>query len=76
MTLYYYLDGVLADQSDNIIDNEATLLIPNYTLRLEESDSDVIFIRNHRLKTDFEILRITDKSYSDLLEENPYISGD
>lgn len=76
VTLYYYLDGVLADQSDNIIDNEATLLIPNYTLRLEESDSDVIFIRNHRLKTDFEILRITDKSYSDLLEENPYISGD
>lgn len=65
ITLYYYSDGVLADSNDNIIDNANTILVPNFEKRFE---NDVLFIRNHRLQSDFEILKMSNKTYSEISE--------
>lgn len=65
ITLYYYSDGILADSNDNIIDNANTILLPNFEKRFE---NDVLFIRNHRLQSDFEILKMSNKTYSEISE--------
>lgn len=65
ITLYYYSDGILADSNDNIIDNANTILLPNFEKRFE---NDVLFIRNHRLQSDFEILKMSNKTYSEFSE--------
>lgn len=55
--LYYYADGVLTDDFDNIIE-DVNGVVGEDSLKLFKTISeDTIYVRNDRLKTDYEILR-------------------
>lgn len=71
-SLTYYADGVLTDDWDNrITDVEGTVGIDSLTHFGEnEDDEDVVYVRNHRLETDYEILRDLRK-FADVIAGNP-----
>lgn len=54
-TLTYYTDGVLADDNDKIIEDVANIVGNDFASHFGEYEDDTVFIRNERLKTDYEI---------------------
>ena len=56
-TLFYYKDGVLTDDQDNPIENVDDMVGRDSLERFGEFEEDCVFVRNDKLKTDFEILR-------------------
>lgn len=57
-TLYYYEDGVLTDDQNNIIDDVDDIVGEETLSEFEENeDCDSIYVRNDKLKCDYEILR-------------------
>jgi hypothetical protein len=58
-TLYYFEDGVYADENSEQIDHPQTLIGANAHLHFgeESADPDVVYIRNSRLEIDYEIIR-------------------
>lgn len=72
-SLTYYADGVLTDDWDNRIEDvEGTVGIDSLThFGDNKDDEDSVFVRNDRLKTDYEILR-DERRYSDVVCGNPY----
>lgn len=66
--LYYYTDGVLADD----IDERANLanVPPDYEDQFAHGDS--VYVRNPILKCDFEIIKV-DTTYVELCEEKPHL---
>ena len=70
-SLTYYADGILADDNgdtiddvDKLIGNEALDSFGKY-----DADPDTVFVRNDRLKIDFEIVRDL-VNYSDVWQED------
>lgn len=56
ITLEYYADSVLADDSDFVMDPESC--VGSEALkRFEDPDVDQVLVRNHKLKVDYEVLR-------------------
>lgn len=71
VTLTYFRDGVLADENyDRITDVEAT--VGDALERLEQYGEDCVYVRNERLRVDYEILRDM-RSYHEILEQKPYL---
>ena len=71
ISLTYYADQILADDDDRPIDNvEETITFDSLT-HFGEYEDDSVFVRNDRLKVDFEILKDLRK-YADVLAQNPY----
>lgn len=66
--LYYYTDGVLADD----IDERANLanVPPDYEDQFAHGDA--VYVRNPRLHCDFEIVKV-DTTYAELCEEKPHL---
>ena len=65
-TLYYYADGILADESDNVVcDIAGTIGTEALKHFGENDDADAVFVRNHRLEEDYEI-RLCLRNFSDL----------
>lgn len=57
---FYEEDDVLADDKDTpISDTEGTIGIDTLKFGMWSKDNNVVYIRNHRLGTDFEVLRST-----------------
>lgn len=62
VTLYYHEDGVLVDQlTKEIIENVDELIGEDSLTHFGEYEDDSVFVRNDRLKTDFEILRVNER---------------
>lgn len=57
-TLKYYKDGVLIDDQNNPLDNPEEVIGADFMDHFGEYEEDVAYIRNDRLKSDFEILFI------------------
>lgn len=55
-SLNYYTDGVLADDDDNIIEDVDELVGGDFADHFGEYEDDSVFVRNDRLKSDYEIL--------------------
>ena len=75
ITLTYYSDGVLVDDMnepiddvDDIIGCEALTLFGT-----NEDDPDTVYVRNERLKVDYEILQDMDR-YEDNKNDNPHLA--
>lgn len=75
ITLTYYVDGVLTDLSYNIIDNVVSVVGLDFKEHFGEYEPGVAYVRNNRLKTDYEILK-KNKKFSDVLLEKPYLVSD
>lgn len=65
---YWALDKTLADDQDEMLDNEESIVGSDWANHFGEApdDPDVVYVRNHRLKTDFEILR-KDESFAEVV---------
>ena len=55
-TLLYYADGVLADDDNNVISSYEGLIGPKALHSFGQYQDDTVFVRNDKLKTDFEII--------------------
>lgn len=71
--LTYYADGVLADEEDEIVDDVEGTVGEDSLNHFGEYEDDSVHVRNHRLKTDYEILLSQREYYTDVLEEKPYL---
>lgn len=55
--LTYYADGVLEDDEGNIVEDGDELLGPDALNSYGQYEEDAVFVRNDKLRTDFQILR-------------------
>ena len=67
ISLTYYADGVLADDADEIIDDIDDIVGVEALTRFGEDpeDPDSVYVRNDRLKCDYEIL-LDNRNYADV----------
>lgn len=72
ITLTYFKDGALCDDltQEQIVDIKNT--IGDGLNHFGEYEEDVVYVRNERLKTDYEVLRDL-RRYADILTDKPYI---
>ena len=68
-TLLYYADGVLADDDDNVISSYIGLIGPKALNSFGQYQEDTVFVRNDKLKTDFEII-LDAREFSKIRREN------
>ena len=62
VTLYYYENGILEDQlSKEIIDNVDELIGEDSLTHFGEYEDDSVFVRNDRLRIDYEILKVNER---------------
>lgn len=68
ISLIYYADDVLTDDADEIIEDIEATVGYNFHKHFDEysDDPDTVYVRNHRLKCDYEICKDTAK-YSDVV---------
>lgn len=74
LSLTYYADGTLTDDADRIMDDaEIENTIGRESLRyFVEHENDALYVRNDRLKADYEIV-LDPRSYGEVLREKPYL---
>lgn len=65
VSLTYYEDGVLTDEMDEIIEDVDSIVGVESLTHFGEYEDDSVFVRNDRLKTDYEIL-LDLRKYSDV----------
>ena len=61
----YYADGVLADENDEIVENVDEIIGEESLTHFGEYEDDPVFVRNDKLKCDYEIL-LDQRNYSDI----------
>lgn len=75
ISLTYYSDHILADDDDRIMEDvEGTVGFESLT-HFGEYEDDSVYVRNDRLKVDYEILR-DERKYSDVIKKKPYLKED
>lgn len=72
ISLFYYADGVLCDDNDEPLADVANTVGEDAVLHFGEYDDDCVYVRNDRLKVDYEILRSL-KTYDEVLKDKPYL---
>lgn len=75
ISLSYYSDGTVTDDNDRAMsEDEIEETIGKDSLsHFGEYEDDSVFVRNDRLKADYEIL-LDPRSYADVLKEKPYLA--
>lgn len=72
LTLTYYADGVLVDEDEEPVENLDEVVGKESLKRFGEFEADTVFVRNERLKCDYEILRDNHK-YADIIDDDPFL---
>jgi hypothetical protein len=70
ISLAYYADQILADDNDDLIDDPEDVVGFESLSRFGEYEDDSVFVRNDRLKRDYEIL-LDQRKYSDVIAKKP-----
>lgn len=65
LSFTYYADGVLADDDDIIVDNVDGIVGEESLKTFGQYEDDSVFVRNDRLKTDYEIL-LDSRNYTEV----------
>lgn len=75
ISLTYYTDGTVADDNERAMsEDEIEESIGKDSLtHFGDYEDDSVFVRNDRLKVDYEIL-MDQRSYADVLREKPYLA--
>lgn len=71
ISLTYYADRVLADENDEEIDNVEECVGMESLNHFGDYEDDSVFVRNDRLKCDYEIL-LDQRNYADLRKKIPH----
>ena len=69
--IYYAGDEVLADEEDEAVDDVDDVVGADFADHFGEYEDDSVFIRNDRMKCDYEILR-DNRSFADVYEGSHY----
>ena len=75
ISLTYYSDGVLTYESDELVEDADSIVGADFAEHFGEYEDDSVFVRNDRMKTDFEIL-VDKRNYSDVVETTPHPAED
>lgn len=75
ISLMYYADGVLADDNDELVEDVEDVVGSDSLNHFGEYDDDSVYVRNDRLKVDYEILRSL-RTYSEVIQSKPYLAED
>lgn len=70
ISLIYYADHVLADDNDEIVEDIENVVGFDSLNSFGEYEDDSVFVRNDRLKCDYEIL-LDQRRYSDVVNRKP-----
>ena len=70
ITLYHYSDNVLADDCDELVEDLDDVVGEDYASHFGEYENYCVYVRNDRLKADYEICRDLRK-YSDVVWRSP-----
>lgn len=71
LSITYYADYVLADDEDIIIDDVEDTVGYDYLNHFGEYEDDSVFVRNDRMKCDYEIL-LDKRNYTDVVKLKPH----
>lgn len=71
VSLTYFADGVLADELNEPIEDIEDIVGSDSLNHFGEYEDDSVFVRNDRLKIDYEILMVLSK-YSDVRKKRPH----
>lgn len=71
ISLTYYADEVLADENDEEVDDVDEIVGEESLNHFGEYEDDSVFVRNDRLKCDYEIL-LDQRNYSDVVKTMPH----
>ena len=71
ISLTYYEDQILADDDDELVDDIEDIVGFDSLTHFGEYEDDSVFVRNDRLKCDYEIL-MDHRKYSDVIKKKPY----
>lgn len=72
ISLTYYADAVLTDDMDELVEDADDVVGFESLNHFGEYEDDSVFVRNDRLKADYEIL-LDERNYSDVLKTKPYL---
>lgn len=72
ISLTYYADNILADDMDELVEDADNVVGADFASHFGEYEDDSVFVRNDRLKADYEILR-DERNYSDVRKSKPYL---
>lgn len=71
ISLTYYADEVLADENDEEVDDVDEIVGEESLNHFGEYEDDSVFVRNDRLKCDYEIL-LDQRNYADVVKTIPH----
>lgn len=71
ISLSYYADQVLADEDDEKVEDVDNVIGLESLTHFGEFEDDSVFIRNDRLRCDYEIL-LDQRTYSDVIKQRPH----
>jgi lipopolysaccharide export system protein LptC len=71
ISLTYYADQILADDNDEIVDDVEDVVGFDSLNSFGEYEDDSVFVRNDRLKCDYEIL-LDQRKYSSVIRRKPH----
>lgn len=71
ISLTYYADQALADENDELVDDVEDIIGFESLTHFGEYEDDSVFVRNDRLKCDYEIL-MDSRLYSDVVKTMPH----
>ena len=72
ISLTYYADQILTDDMDELVEDVDNVVGFESLNHFGEYEDDSVFVRNDRLKADYEIL-LDERNYSDVLKTKPYL---
>lgn len=73
ISLTYYKDGVLTDDQDEPVEDVDNVVGLSSLTHFGEYEDDSVFVRNDRLKADFEILADS-RNYADVVDTKPHLA--
>lgn len=71
ISLSYYADHVLADENDELVEDVENVVGSESLTHFGEYEDDSVFVRNDRLKCDYEIL-MDQRTHSDVIKMRPH----
>lgn len=69
---YYQKNDIVADDMDELVEDVDKVIGYESLAHFGEYEDDSVFVRNDRLKVDYEIL-LDDRDYEDVLKHKPYL---
>lgn len=72
ISLTYYADHILADDNDEIVEDVEDVVGFESLGHFGEYEDDSVYVRNERLKVDYEIL-LDQRRYTEVIQSKPYL---